>query len=271
MGRSNNYLLHWIENLQAHGKNSFSLKQVRENFTDISHEAISLNLTRLSGKKKIASVYKGFYVIISPEYSLQGMVPPILFIDSLMNHLKHPYYVGLLSAASLYGAAHQRPQEFFVISQLPAIRSVHKKGNKINFIGRLVIYEKFLERRKTPAGYVKVSSPELTALDLLQFERHIGGLNRAATVLDELSESIKAENFTRDLILSVPVVMVQRLGYILERILKKIDLAEILFQKISKEHPGLNRRPLKAGWPVKGYRTDPKWNLIINVEIETDL
>ena len=57
----------------------------------------------------------------------------------------------------------------------------------------------------------------------------------------------------------------------MERILKKIDLAEILFQKISKEHPGLNRRPLKAGWPVKGYRTDPKWNLIINVEIETDL
>jgi hypothetical protein len=67
----------------------------------------------------------------------------------------------------------------------------------------LVINEKFLEKRKTPSGYVKVSSPELTALDLLQFERHIGGLNRAATVIDELSESIKAENFTEDLILSV--------------------------------------------------------------------
>jgi len=271
MGRTNNYLLHWIENLQAHGKNSFSLKQVREHFTDLSQEAISLNLTRLSGKKKIISVYKGFYIIISPEYSHQGMIPPIMFIDSLMNHLNQPYYVGLLSAASLYGAAHQRPQEFFVINQLPAIRSVHKKGNKINFIGRLVINEKFLEKRKTPSGYVKVSSPELTALDLLQFERHIGGLNRAATVIDELSESIKAENFTEDLILSVPVVMFQRLGYILERILEKVDLAEALFQRISGQYPVITRRPLKAGWPVKGYGTDPKWKLIINVEIEPDL
>ena len=271
MGRRNNYLLSRIENLQAHGKNSFSLKQVREHFTNLSQEALSLNLNRLARKNKITSVYKGFYVIISPEYSLQGMIPPILFIDSLMDYLNKPYYIGLLSAAALYGAAHQRPQEFFVINQLPVIRPIHKKGIKINFVGRSVINNKFLEERKTPAGYVKVSSPELTALDLLQFEKHIGGLNRAATVLDELSESIKADRFTEDFILSVPVVMLQRLGYILERILEKVDLSEVLFQRISKIHSTLGRRPLKAGSPVKGFRTDPKWKLIINVEIETDL
>lgn len=271
MGRTNNYLLSWIENLQAHGKNSFSLKQVRKNFRDLSQEALSLNLTRLSRKNKIASVYKGFYVIISPEYSIQGMIPPILFIDSLMKYLDKPYYIGLLSAAALYGASHQRPQEFFVIHQLPSIRPIHKKGNKINFIGRLVMNNKFLEQRKTPAGYVNVSSPELTAFDLLQFERHIGGLSRTATVLDELSESIKAERLTQDLILSVPVVMLQRLGYILDRILGKVDLSEVLLERIGKIHPVLKRRPLKAGWPVKGYKTDPKWKLIINVEIETDL
>ena len=271
MGRSNNYLLSWIGNLQAHGKNSFSLNQVREHFTNLSQEALSLNLNRLSRKNKIASVSKGFYVIISPEYSLQGMIPPILFIDSLMNYLNKPYYIGLLSAAALYGAAHQRPQEFFVINQLPVIRSIHKKGHKINFVGRMVIHYKFLEERKTPAGYVKVSSPELTALDLLQYEKHIGGLNRAATVIDELSESMKADRFSEDFVLSVPVVMLQRLGYILDRILKKVVLSEGLFRIISKVYPVLIRRPLKAGRPVKGFRTDPKWKLIINVEIDTDL
>ena len=76
---------------------------------------------------------------------------------------------------------------------------------------------------------------------------------------------------TQDLILSVPVVMLQRLGYILDRILGKVDLSEVLLERIGKIHPVLKRRPLKAGWPVKGYKTDPKWKLIINVEIETDL
>jgi predicted transcriptional regulator of viral defense system len=188
-----------------------------------------------------------------------------------MNYLDQPYYIGLLSAAALYGAAHQRPQEFFVINQLPVIRAINKKGQKINFVGRLVIHNKFLEERKTSAGYVKVSNPELTALDLLQYEKHIGRLNRAATVIDELSESIHAERFTNDVILSVPVVMLQRLGYILDRILGKVDLAEVLFKRVSKVYPVFTRRPLKAGRSVKGFQTDPKWKLIINVEIETDL
>ena len=67
-------------------------------------------------KGKICSVWQGLYAIIPVEYSSVGMIPPVLYIDDLMKYLGRPYYISLLSAAVFYGAAHQRPQEFSVIT-----------------------------------------------------------------------------------------------------------------------------------------------------------
>jgi len=48
-----------------------------------------------------------------------------------MKFLNRPYYVSTLSAAALFCAAHQAPQEFFVITGYPVMRSTAKKGIKI--------------------------------------------------------------------------------------------------------------------------------------------
>jgi len=80
----------------------------------------------ISEKDEIAQIRQGFYVIIPPEYSKQGIIPPYLYIDDLMKSLDKPYYVGLLSAAALYGAAHQQPTGYTVITQSPAPRSIDK-------------------------------------------------------------------------------------------------------------------------------------------------
>jgi predicted transcriptional regulator of viral defense system len=268
--RNNNYLLTWIENLQAQGKYTFSYAQACSQFKEVSNTAIALSLSRLSTKKKVVSVFKGFYVIITPEYSVKGMVPPLLFIDSLMKYIGKPYYVGLLSAAALHGAAHQRSQEFFVINQLPPLRPTVKDGIKINYVARKEIPSVFLEQRKTEAGYVKVSCPELTAIDLLQYEKYIGGLNRAATVISELSVAMKPENFTDELISFVPVVMLQRLGFILDKIVGKKDMANELYIAMCKKYPTWQRMPLKAGKPDTGFLSDLKWKIVINSEIEID-
>jgi predicted transcriptional regulator of viral defense system len=267
---SNNYLLSWIENLQAHGKNTFSFEQACAQFRNISDKAILQALSRLSSKNKVVSIFKGFYLIIPPEYSNKGIIPPMLFIDSLMNYTGKQYYVGLLSAAALYGAAHQQPQEFFVVNQLPAIRPTNKKGIKINYIGRKEIPDKFLVKRKTESGYVNVSSPELTAVDLLQYEKHIGGINRASTVINELSEEMNSDAFSDEFIRSVPRVMLQRLGYIVERNVGNIELANAIFKGLKDQYSVLERMPLKPGYPEKGFRTDSKWKIIENKEIEID-
>lgn len=268
--RNNNYILNWIEKLQAQGKYTFTYEQVCLEFSAVSNSAVKLALNRLSSKNKIVSVFKGFYVIITPEYSLKGMLPPFLFIDSLMKHLNKPYYVGLLSAAALHGASHQRAQEFFSVIQLPQLRATSKKGIKINYISRKEIPRNFLEQRKTEAGYVWVSNPELTAIDLLQYEKHIGGINRAASVINELAEVMKPERFTDEFISVTPVVMLQRLGYILEKLVGNVDLSEPLYSKLINTYPNLQRMPLKSGKPEAGFSSDPKWKIVINEEIEID-
>ncbi len=269
MIRNNNYLLSWIEKQQSWGKYVFSLEQVKTDIPDISEHALILALTRLSKKGRVLSVYKGFYLIIPPEYASRGLLPPMLFIDNLMRYVDKPYYVGLLSAAALHGAAHQQPQEFFVITNSKQL-TTYKKELKINYITKRNIPKDLLEKRKTESGYVYVSNPELTAIDLIYYQNRIGGINRVTSVLDELAEVIKPERITGELIDSFSVPSIQRLGYILEVVLGQAILADKLYSESQKLKKEFFRQPLKAGEEKTGFQTNDRWKIIINTDIEID-
>src|SRR6266508_2712401 len=104
----------YLDNLAAAGRHHFSSVEVRMAL-GVSADAVKLALNRLSKQKLIASPSRGFWVIVPPEYRSLGCPPADQFIPALMTRLKLPYYVGLLSAAQYYGAAHQRPQAFSVV------------------------------------------------------------------------------------------------------------------------------------------------------------
>ncbi|MDP4228591.1 MAG: type IV toxin-antitoxin system AbiEi family antitoxin [Bacteroidota bacterium] len=267
--RNKNYLLSWVENQQSWGKYTFNLSRVKTDFPDLSESAVKRALDRLSNKGRILSVYKGFYIIIPPEYTARGVLPPMLFIDSLMQFVGKPYYVGLLSAAALHGAAHQQPQEFFVITDSIQTTTV-KKGLKINYITKKNIPDSFLEKRKTEMGYVNVSNPELTAIDLIYYDNRIGGINRAASVLNELAEVMKPERITGELIGSFSVPSIQRLGYILDVVLGQEILADKLYSESQNLKKEFFRQPLKAGEEKTGFPTNDRWKIIINTDIEID-
>ena len=69
----------------------------------------------------------------------------------------------------------------------------------------------------TPRGTLLVSSPEATALDLVGYARHAGGLSQVATVLSELAERIDPEKLAAAA-RTAPVAWAQRLGYLLEHL-----------------------------------------------------
>lgn len=267
--RNKNYLLSWVENQQSWGKYSFNLSQIKNDFPDLSESAVKRALDRLSNKGRILSVYKGFYIIVPPEYTTRGVLPPMLFIDSLMQFVGKPYYVGLLSAAALHGAAHQQPQEFFVITDSIQTTTL-KKGLKINYVTKKYIPDNFLEKRKTEMGYVNVSNPELTALDLIYYNNRIGGINRAVSVLNELAEVMKPERITGELIGSFSVPSIQRLGYILDVVLGQEILADKLYSEAQNLKKEFFRQPLKAGKEKTGFTTNDRWKIIINTNIEID-
>ena len=260
----------WIEDLQKDGRICFSLAETMKKFPSHSGIVLKNSLTRMVNKKKICSVWKGFYVIIPIEYQSKGIIPEVYYIDWLMKFLGRDYYVSLLNAASFYGAAHQQPQEFTIITTPPSLRSTKKKGTKLNFNNKAIIFEQFTEQRKTPTGYIRISSPELTATDLIQFEKEIGGINRAATVLNELSECCNFNKLTKDFFQYVPTPVIQRLGYLLDEVLESKPQADDLYSCIKKYDISFRKTPLKSKKSITNCETDKKWKIIINEQIEID-
>jgi predicted transcriptional regulator of viral defense system len=260
----------WIEQIQSKGRNSFSLKELKA--APVSHSGIGIEraLDRLLAKKKIVSIHKGYYIIISPQYSAKGILPPNLFIDGLMKFLHRKYYVGLLSAAAMHGAAHQQPQEYFVVTELPALRPMSKRGLKINYVNKNNINNNFVEQRKTEAGYIDISSPALTALDLIQFEHRIGGLNRAATILNELVEEMKFDQWNSTLLREVSNSSIQRLGYLMQNVLDKKEHADHIYDICKEMHKKFYRTALKSKANKKGFSQDNRWKIVPNIIIEID-
>ena len=221
-------------------------------------------------KGRIVSIHKGYYLIISSPYKSRGFLPPYLYLDGLMKELGRPYYMGLLNAAAFHGAAHQQPQEFYVVTSFPVLRTTQKKGLKVNYISKVDLPEKLMDVRKTESGYVKISNPILTAIDLVQYVKRVGGLNRVATILYELMESIKPQMIDRYMLRYAPVTTLQRLGYLFERVLNNPSLANVIYRLLEKNKTELFRTPLNVSGPRKGFPIDQRWNVVINAQIEMD-
>ena len=263
-------LRNWVSHLLKTGRLCFSHNEVQMVFDKMSAPTLSRSLTRLVSAGIIQSVYKGFYVVIPPEYALKGIVPPVVYIDHLMSYLNRKYYIALLDAASFYGAAHQRQQVFSVITQRPAIRDAKRKGTVIHYVVKKNIPENLLQKFKTKTGFVNVSSPELTALDLVIYNKDIGGLSRTLHVLEELSAQLNFEKLSDEYLKNIAVTHIQRLGYLLEKVLNEQGCATLLYNKSMKADLIFRKTPLKTG-KVKGkYAYNEKWKIIENQIFEIE-
>jgi predicted transcriptional regulator of viral defense system len=260
----------WLDSLQAKGVYSFSKRALQEANPGYSDIGIKRALNRLSTKGKIVSLYKGYYLIITPPFASRGILPPTMFLDALMKYLQRPYYVALLNAAAFHGASHQQPQEFFVMTDFPVLRPTRKKGLKINYISIRDFPQSLIEKTKTEVGYLNVSNAALTACDLVQFERRIGGINRAAAVLIELMDVISPDQFTENIIKITPISILQRLGYLLEHVCINLELADALFEAIKKCNTIMYRIPLKPSQETRGFSSFNRWKVIGNTSITID-
>ena len=127
----------------------------------------------------------------------------------------------------------------------------------------------FTQQFKTQMGYVNVSSPCLTALDLILYEQEIGGLNRAATVLAELLPELHFAEQPVELLRYFNTPVIQRLGYILECVLEEQQTADELFALV--KHAGLSfRKVLLKVTKQETDRLNQRWKIIDNQPIEID-
>jgi len=267
-----NNIRDWIEDLPKRGKITFSKEEVAMQFPHLTNRNIQNTLNRLVVKKKIQSVWRGFWVVVPVEYGLKGVVDPIEYIAQLMDSLGQKYYVGLLSAAAIHGAAHQQSMELMLITSSNNLRGKTKNDIKISFASKKEIPQQYLQQITVKSGYIPVSTPELTAIDLLLYIKNVGGINRVATVLSELAEIIDFEKISLDFFENTNVADIQRLGYLLET-LGFIEIANSLLQKANKANLKFRKYPLcvkKQPMSLTSFPVNEKWKIIINEEIETD-
>ncbi len=260
----------WVNQQLAKGKYSFTLAYLHDTMPDKSNNSIKLALKRLVDKNKIISVYKGFYIIIPPSYSNLGILPPTMFINELMKYLGRPYYISLLSAAALQGAAHQQPQVYFVCTTLPSIRDTNKRGIQIKYVSKRNFPKLHLIQKNTESGYVSLSDPILTCLDLINYHKTIGGLNRASTVINELSEEIIENDITIDILQLAPFADIQRLGYLWEYECDQVELANALFKMLKEFLGSIKTYKLNPSKGLQKQNVNNRWKINVNTKIEID-
>jgi len=261
----------WINERERSGMTFFSREEVQRAFPQKGYNVLSSELSRLCARRILANVFNGFYVKIPVRYAADGIVPPEYYIDQLMRHLGRPYYISLTSAAQLFGAAHQAPQRFCVFTTRPVMSTSSAKNPYVFWGYRREIPQPLLIQRNSETAAVNYSSPELTAVDLVQYSQHIGGITRASTVLAELLDSTDFANANPYLYQFASLAAFQRLGYIVDEILEDQEQADALYQclrdaelhfrwaALSRQRPADNTMPRSS-----------RWKVIVNTNIEVD-
>lgn len=251
------------DRLLATGRSTFSIDDAVR-MLDRSHGATLRALSRLRQGGQVFSPSRGFYVVIPPEYRSWGAVPADHFIDDMMTSMGRAYYVALLSAAELHGAAHQRPQVFQVMCD-PPLRDRSFARVRLRFYGGDHVPRAPTETRNVPTGVVRVASRELTVVDLIDLPGESGGISNVATVLREIG-ALRGDELAR---LAQPRgrSLVRRTGWIVERFGDCDDLEPLRrVAQLDRGDPVL----LRPGAPRRGP-ADRRWGVRVNTKIEPDV
>lgn len=236
----------FIHNLQKRAIYIFREDEISK-IVKASNESIRRALTRLIEKRRIVRLHTGLFCIVPVEYENTGAPPTVWFIDSLMNYLNQSYYVGLLTAGALQGAAHQQPSEFQVITT-KQLRPLNIGRTRIMFYNRKDLQNVPIHKMKSEAGYFNVSSPEITAFDLVKYVHHVGAYHNIAMVLQELSTKINPEKLV-EAASFFDMPQIQRTGYILETY-GEVNVTQNLLLRINEKKP--RHTPLRPDKPCHG-------------------
>ena len=209
---------------------------------------------------------RGLYVAVRPEDRGWGGPPATEFIDALMTHLGRSYYVGMLSAAEIHGAAHQRPHVFQVMVDRQ-VRDRQVGRARLRFYTHVGLDELPVEPRTVPTGTYRLATPELVACDLADRPREAGGLSNVATVLAELAaDRALAPDALAEVASRFPTSTTRRLGWLLDHVDAPVDLTPLA--RVARRD-GQTPARLEPRLPRRGS-VDRTWLVRVNNVVEVD-
>lgn len=210
---------------------------------------------------------RGLWIPVAPEYRTWGAPPGIEIVDQIMLHRGINYYVGWLSAAALLGASHQAPQEF----QVAVDRQIRNRG-----LGRtrFVFVQRELNdlptwSHLTRTGYARVSTAELTLLDVAADIERVGGIDNAATVILELVENNEIDWVTlAKLSERYPASAARRVGFLIEQLGNQVE-SELEPLRLRAKDAAATASILDPLSVARGP-LDSSWMIRVNSEVQEE-
>ncbi|MFT7032800.1 MAG: putative transcriptional regulator of viral defense system [Cyclobacteriaceae bacterium] len=258
----------YIKQLQSFEEYSFSIEEVIKSVSK-NPVAVKREISRLTEKKEILNLRKGFYLIIPPRYATSEKLPIQLYTEKLFRYLDRKYYVGLYAAAKIHGASHQQSQRDYLIIETPKLNTIKKKSFDIQFFTTGAWPKNNIEIKKSDAGEYKISSPALTFIDLIHHHTKIGGLNRMLASLEELTEEMNEIDMKELVSWYNHKSTLQRVGFLLEELIGENAFTDIIYDKLKQQpyFPVL-LSPKKSQKPGS---VNNRWKIDVNLKLENDL
>lgn len=228
-----------IDDAERSGRLTLTGAQIAAALPDSSPEALRQALHRQQRRGRIARLARGVdqWVIVPLMYAQSGAPPLESWLHQfLASALDIPYYVGLLSAAEVYGVA---PDALTVVQVMVSTqrRPITVGRYRLVFHARVRIKGMPTRWHETPDGRYLVSTPELTMLDLLRRQELAGGTARVAGIVEGLVALSSPNELTAALIATDDTPAAQRLGVLLSKRSSELTEAVAAF---------LNGRTLRA-------------------------
>ena len=258
----------------------------------VTAEALPSSLRRAVARGDFVRVCRGGWVARDDVCkTTQRPLPDLeLYVDDMMRHLGHRYYLGFNAAAAVHGAMRRGFSNTVVVT---SARTVHRSAARrqqgdamvVTYMHSTAPHRRGFDRRRLPEGFyppetfVNYSTPEVTLLDMVGTPAHAGGLDQAATVALDLMEcaSLDPEALAAQA-LTYPESVRQRAGHILDAVSQVADggldtapLAATISPKaaVTPLMPGVDRffPPERDDSPVA---LDARWRVRVNTLLDPD-
>jgi predicted transcriptional regulator of viral defense system len=209
---------------------------------------------RLKRKKILSPIKRGVYAFSPLESGPEGtgidelLIPPLFFPEK-------KYYIGYSTMFNYYGFTEQLFQTVYVLNTTMRMeRVICGLSYKFMKISEKRVYG--LETIKVKDTDVNISSKERTLIDLLYFNKPVGGITGAVEIFIEIVENKKCDitKLTEYAALFPNITIRKRIGLLLEKIGISDDILKPLIKSVEKTSisslDGLRRGTLNKKWRV---------------------
>ena len=231
-------------------------KEMDQMFT-LSPEDRKQIVFRLKKKKILTPIKPGVYVFSPLEAGPEGMgidellIPPLFFP-------KKNYYVGYSTMFNYYGFTEQLFQTVYVLNTTKRTEKVIC-GLSYKFIKILENRMYGIEKIKVKDEEVNISSKERTLIDLIYFNKPVGGIIGASKIFKEIVNNNKCDTkkLTKYAVCFPHIKTRKRIGLILD----DVGISENILKPLVKS---IEKTSVSSLSGSRKGTLNKKWRIIIN-------